>query len=321
MEICVEWHEPQTIMPLRQGCGPAPARSAARGWLVRVASSSRTGRAAPDGDRGASGYTFAMKASRRGTLLASLPPNLSYQRPKGEQLQEILEGFIANLDPGTRLPSERVLAERYGVARATVTQAIDELAGKGLVYRVHGSGTFVAEPKFRQPQTLTSFTEDMLARGMTPGSIVLAREVAPASAVIARHLQVAQETAVVQIERVRTANGEPMALERSYLPASRFPGLEEADLTDVSLYTLLAERWGVRVAAADQWASAVRLTEEEAEILGVDVEQPALLFQRVTHDPSGNIVEYVRSFYRGDRYEVHHRLERIEQAPPPAAGS
>jgi GntR family transcriptional regulator len=132
--------------------------------------------------------------------------------------------------------------------------------------------------------------------------------------VIARHLQVAQGTPVVQIERVRTANDQPMALERSYLPAGRLHGLEEADLTDVSLYALLAERWGVRVAAADQWASAVRLTEEEAEILGVDLEQPALLFQRVTHDQSGNIIEYVRSFYRGDRYEVHHRLERVDPA-------
>jgi GntR family transcriptional regulator len=272
-------------------------------------------------EQGGSGYTFAMKASRQRTLLSSLPQNLSYQRPKGEQLQEILEGFITNLDPGTRLPSERHLAGRYKVARATVTQAIDELAGKGLVYRVHGSGTFVAEPKFRQPQTLTSFTEDMLARGMVPGSIVLACDLVPASAVIARHLQVAQDIDVVQIERVRTANGEPMAMERSYLPAARFPGLETSDLTDRSLYTLLAERWGVWVATADQWASAVRLTEEEAEILGVDLEQPALLFQRVTHDQSGNIIEYVRSLYRGDRYEVHHRLERIELGAVPEPGS
>jgi GntR family transcriptional regulator len=274
---------------------------------------------AVNGECGPTGYTFAMNPSQQGTLLASLPQNLSYQRPKGEQLQEILEGFIANLEPGTRLPSERELAKRYVVARATVTQAIDELAGKGLVYRVHGSGTFVAEPKFRQPQTLTSFTEDMRARGMTPGSIVLGREAAPASAVIARHLQVAHETPVVQIVRVRTANGEPMALERCYLPAARFPGLDEADLTDASLYSLLAERWGVRVSAADQWASAVRLTEEEAELLGVDVEQPALLFQRVTHDQSGNIIEYVRSCYRGDRYEVHHRLERLDPATPPTS--
>jgi GntR family transcriptional regulator len=284
-------------------------------WAPDFAANRALGRAF-DGECGPTGYTFAMNPSQQGTLLASLPQNLSYQRPKGEQLQEILEGFIANLEPGTRLPSERELAKRYEVARATVTQAIDELAGKGLVYRVHGSGTFVAEPKFRQPQTLTSFTEDMRARGMTPGSIVLAREVAPASAVIARHLQVAHETPVVQIVRVRTANGEPMALERSYLPAPRFPGLEDAELTDVSLYSLLGERWGVWVSAADQWASAVRLTEEEAEILGVDVEQPALLFQRVTHDQSGNIIEYVRSFYRGDRYEVHHRLERLDSGTP-----
>jgi GntR family transcriptional regulator len=262
-----------------------------------------------------------MKASRQGALLASLPPNLSYQRPKGEQLQEILEGFIETLEPGTRLPSERLLAQRYGVARATVTQAIDELAGKGLVYRVHGSGTFVAEPKFRQPQTLTSFTEDMRARGMTPGSLMLTREAIPASPVIARHLQVPDGTPVVHIERVRTANGEPMALERTYLPANRFPGLEEVDLTDVSLYSLLGERWGVWVKSADQWASAVRPTEEEAEVLGVGSEQPALLFQRVTSDQTGNIIEYVRSVYRGDRYEVHHRLERIELAGSPIPGA
>ena len=253
-----------------------------------------------------------MKVSRQGALLASLPPRLSKQRAKGEQLQEILEGLIDTFEPGTRLPSERLLAGRYGVARATVTQAIDELAGKGMVYRVHGSGTFVAEPKFRQPQTLTSFTEDMRARGMTPGSIMLGREAIPASAVIARHLQVPEGTPVVHIERVRTANGEPMALERTYLPAGRFPGLEEIDLTDVSLYTLLSERWGVLVRSADQWASAVRLTEEEAEVLGVDCEQPALLFQRVTCDQGDNLIEYVRSVYRGDRYEVHHRLERVE---------
>ena len=110
-------------------------------------------------------------------------------------------------------------------------------------------------------------------------------------------------------------------MERSYLPATRFPRLEAADLTDLSLYTLLAQRWGVWVATADQWASAVRLTEEEAEILGVDLEQPALLFQRVTRDQSGNIIEYVRSVYRGDRYEVHHRLERIESGVAPEPGA
>jgi GntR family transcriptional regulator len=252
-----------------------------------------------------------MRTRRRGETIGSLPAALSARRPKGEQLQEILEGVVGAFEPGALLPSERLLAERYGVARATVTQAIDGLVARGLVYRVHGSGTFVAEPKFRQPLTLTSFTEDMRARGMTPGSVVRSQAVVPASEVVARHLALVPGTPVVHMERVRTADGEPMALERTHLPAQRLPGLEEADLTDASLYELLERDWGVRVAEADQWANVVRLTDEEAALLHVSADQPALLFQRVTRDPSGAPVEYVRSLYRGDRYEVHTRLERL----------
>jgi GntR family transcriptional regulator len=255
-----------------------------------------------------------MRGRQQGALAAPLPEALSDERPKGEQLQEILEGVIAGLEPGDQLPSERLLNERYGVARATVVQAIEGLAARGLVYRVHGSGTFVAEPKFRQPLTLTSFTEDMRARGMTPGSVVRRQAVVPASEVVARHLALVPGTPVVHLERVRTADGEPMALERTHLPAARLPGLEDADLADASLYELLAREWGVEVASADQWASVVRLAEDEAALLHVPPEQPALLFQRVTRDPPGSPVEYVRSLYRGDRYEVHARLERL----PPA---
>jgi GntR family transcriptional regulator len=252
-----------------------------------------------------------MRTRRHGEAIGALPPRLSARRPKGEQLQEILEGVVGALDPGAVLPSERLLAQRYGVARATVTQALDGLAARGLVYRVQGSGTFVAEPKFRQPLTLTSFTEDMRARGMTPGSLVRGQAIVPASEVVARHLALVPGTPVVHLERVRTADGEPMALERTHLPAQRLPGLEDADLTDASLYELLERKWGVRVAEADQWASVVRVSEEEAALLHVSAEQAALLFQRVTRDPAGTPVEYVRSLYRGDRYEVHTRLERL----------
>jgi GntR family transcriptional regulator len=251
-----------------------------------------------------------MQTRRRGAPPEPLPALESKQR-KRERLQEILEGIIASLEPGALLPSERLLMERYSVARGTVVQVIEALAARGLVYRVQGSGTFVAEPKFRQPLTLTSFTEDMRARGMTPGSVVRAQAIVPASEVVARHLALVPGTPVVHLERVRTADGEPMALERTHLPAQRLPGLEDADLTDTSLYELLERKWGVRVAEADQWASVVRVSEEEAALLHVSAEQPALLFQRVTRDPAGTPVEYVRSLYRGDRYEVHTRLERL----------
>jgi GntR family transcriptional regulator len=251
-----------------------------------------------------------MQTRRRGAPPEPLPA-LEREQRKREQLQEILEGIVASLEPGALLPSERLLVERYQVARGTVVQAIEALVSRGLVYRVQGSGTFVAEPKFRQPLTLTSFTEDMRARGMTPGSVVRSQAIVPASEVVARHLALVPGTPVVHLERVRTADGEPMALERTHLPAQRLPGLEDADLTDASLYELLERTWGVRVAEADQWASVVRVTEDEAALLHVSAEQPALLFQRVTRDPAGTPVEYVRSLYRGDRYEVHTRLARI----------
>src|SRR6266542_1303193 len=234
-----------------------------------------------------------------------MPSSLSLRRPKGAELQEILESVLVTLPPGALLPSERGLARRYGVARATVSQAVDALAAKGLVYRVHGSGTFVAEPKFLQPETLTSFTEDMRSRGMTPGSLVLAQEVVAASALVARHLQLVEGAPVVFVHRVRTADGEPMAVERTYLPSSRFPGLEGVDLADRSLYVTLAAKW----------VSVARLAPDDAMTLGVAAAVPALLFQRVTREASGAIIEYVRALYRGDRYEVHTRLERSD---PPA---
>jgi GntR family transcriptional regulator len=147
---------------------------------------------------------------------------------------------------------------------------------------------------------------------MTPGSVVRSQAVVPASEVVARHLALVPGSPVVHLERVRTADGQPMALERTHLPASRLPGLESADLIDASLYELLERQWGVRMAEADQWASVVKLTDEEAALLQVAPDQPALLFQRLTRDPGGTPVEYVRSLYRGDRYEVHTRLERLD---------
>ena len=261
-----------------------------------------------------------MASKRRGDLLETLPNGLSGQRPKGAQLQEILEDFVATLEPGTPLPGEMLIKKRLKVARGTVTQAIDELVAKGLIYRVERSGTYVAERKLRQPGTLTSFSEDMRAQGMTPGSIVLDQELVTASLIIARQLEVEPGTPVVHLQRVRTADGEPMALERSHLPAPRFPGLEEVDLTDTSLYETLGRRWGVQVASAEQWFSAIRPTDAEATQLGVSPDQPALLFQRVTRDPAGRVIEFARSLYRGDRYEVHTQLRRPEGPPEePAA--
>jgi DNA-binding GntR family transcriptional regulator len=250
----------------------------------------------------------AVRYGRRVTT--GLPKRLSTRSPKGEQLREILEGLIGTLQPGDALPSERILAERYAVARMTVRSEIDRLVSEGLLYRVQGRGTFVAEPRVAQAIALSSFTEDMRARGHEPGSQVLEQQVELAGDLVARRLAVPVGAKVVRIHRVRTADGAPMAVEQAFLPAERFAGLEDADLAGGSLFELLEKGWGVALNVADQRAVAVVIEEEHAELLDVPAGQPGLLFRTVVRDATGRPVFYAWSLYRGDRYEIALRQER-----------
>lgn len=240
----------------------------------------------------------------------NLPDALASNRPKGAQLEEILERLTVGLGPGARLPSERQLAERYGVARMTVRGAVDSLVAGGLLYRSHGQGTFVAQPRIVQSEALTSFTEDMRRRGMKAGATALDRQVVSASGPLADALRIEEGAPVVRIRRVRTADGEPMAWEVAQLPLERFPGLDSLELADGSLYDALRREWGVEVHHANQRVQAVVLNTEEAHLLGVDAGQPAFEFVRRTFDASGVPIEHVRSLYRSDRYQVRTHLHR-----------
>ena len=230
---------------------------------------------------------------------------------KGEQLQEILEDLVAASEPGAQLPSERDLASRYGVARMTVRGVIDRLVSQGLVHRVQGQGTFVSEPRVVQPSTLTSFTEDMAVRDLRPTSIVLAQEVVPAPEYIAVRLETTPGEPIVRIARVRRGDDEPVAVERSHLPARRFPDLEQADLATGSLYRTLAEGYGCTLASSEQRIAAVRLSPTDAHLLHAEEGAPALRIERVTRDDDGAVVEFVRSVYRGDRLELHTEQHRL----------
>jgi DNA-binding GntR family transcriptional regulator len=230
--------------------------------------------------------------------------------PKGRRLREILESLVADLEPGSALPSERLLAERYGVARMTVRGEIDRLTAEGLTYRVQGRGTFVADARVAQARTLSSFTEDMRARGMTAGSRVVARELAPAGEALALRLELGPAAPVLRLDRVRTADGSPLALEEAYVPASRYPGIEDADFSDASLFELLARDWSVQLRDADQRVVAVPIAAEAADLLEVDPGSAGLRFQTLARDVDGTPVYYAVSLYRGDRYEIDLRQQR-----------
>jgi GntR family transcriptional regulator len=240
----------------------------------------------------------------------SLPARLPDGQAKGQALRKIIAALVASLGPGAPLPSERLLADRYGVARMTVRSEVDRLVAEGIVFRLHGRGSFVAEPRVAQAGVFSSFSEDMRARGLTPGSIVRSHELTVAGPLVARSLEIAAGAPVAEIERLRTADGAPLALERVYLPAERFPGVRQSDLEHCSLFELLAGRYEVSLTHADQRVLAVALDPGEAALLRVGAGAPGLRFHTVARDAEGTPVYYATSLFRGDRYEIALRQSR-----------
>jgi GntR family transcriptional regulator len=218
--------------------------------------------------------------------------------------------LIEQLQVGDAIPSERQLTQQLGVSRLTVRAALDDLVREGLLVRRHGSGTFVSEPKIAQELTMTSFTEDMQRRGMVPGSRTLGLRVTPAGAHLGRLLHVSPSEPVLIISRLRLADRETMAIETLHVRESLVPGLAAPELEQRSFYEILEDRFGITIVGGDQTIEPTVTNEEESAALGVPLHSPAFLFERTTQSAEGEIVEYVRSIYRGDRYKLVTQLSR-----------
>jgi GntR family transcriptional regulator len=203
---------------------------------------------------------------------------------------------------GTRLPPERDLCRELEVSRATLRQALDELEERGLITRHQGRGTFVTRPRV-QPAISGYFSirEALLARGATIVTRVLGVTHVDASRQIAADLGLLPGDPLLHVERLRLVDGEPIVLEAAWLPAELFPGLESADLAARSLYDVLREDFGRRVAEAQETIEPVILTPHECGLLDVPRHTPAILTRRVTTDRDGTIVELSQALLRGDR--------------------
>lgn len=230
--------------------------------------------------------------------------------PKYYVLKRALLETTGLLPPGSPVPPERTLAMQFDTSRTTVRQALQELVIEGRLTRIQGKGTFVAKPKVAQVLELTSYTESMRAQGLEPTSQLLDIGYVTADEELAERLDVKTGARVLRIERLRMANGEPMAIEVTHLAAKRFPGLRKALERASSLYTALEEQYGVRLAEAEETIETAPAPPREAEILGTDVGLPLLLLSRHSRDDTGAPIEFVRSMYRGDRYKFVARLQR-----------
>jgi GntR family transcriptional regulator len=229
---------------------------------------------------------------------------------KQSEARERVLDLIERLAVGDAIPSERQLSSDLSMSRLTVRAALDDLVRDGLLVKRRGSGTFVSEPKIAQELTMTSFTEDMRRRGMVPASRTLDLRVVPAGAHLGRLLKVSPSEPVVVITRLRLADRETMAIETLHVREALIPGLTSADLEQRSFYELLEERYGITTASGTQMIEPTVTNEEESAALGVPLHSPAFLFERTTRTSSGEVVEHVRSIYRGDRYRLVTELHR-----------
>lgn len=208
------------------------------------------------------------------------------------------------------IPSERELSELFGVSRMTVRQSLTNLVKEGLLYREKGRGTFVAEEKMEQPLNgLTSFTEDMKARGLSPGTkLVEFSQVRPDPQIRAR-LGLSSEALVYKVVRIRYADNTPMAIERSYLPVDLLPTLSEEALQG-SLYAFIERQEKLVIGQATQRMEAALAKKEDAGYLQIAIPAAVVQIERVSTLDDGRTFEVVRSTYRSDRYKFISEIGR-----------
>ncbi|WP_028583349.1 GntR family transcriptional regulator [Desulfogranum mediterraneum] len=218
-----------------------------------------------------------------------------------EGLSEQIES--GELAPGTRLPAERQLSASLGVTRMTLRQALQILTAEGLVERRQGSGNYIAQAKIeRTTSRLNPFTAGMEKNGLNPGAEVVLSEQRPATSSLAARLRLPVSSELYYCHRLRLLNHQPSMLEKFYLPTAFFPGFEQLELTDTSVYAQLEAHYDVRIQRAEQSIEAVAASAYEAGLLQIPTGTPLLLERRVSFDQDDRAVEYAKDLYRGDRF-------------------
>ena len=232
--------------------------------------------------------------------------------PIYHQLEEYIKQQIETgiLKEEAVIPSEREYAERFQISRMTVRQAINNLVSEGYLKRQKGRGTFVNKKKVEQElQGMTSFTEDMLARGMNPSSTLLSFQIIPADCNTAMDLRIKENDSVYKIKRIRLADGAPMALETAYIPVEIVPGLTEEN-SNLSLYQYIEEHLSLSISEATQEIEASVADKHATENLGINIGDPILLIERISYLTDGIPFELVKSTFRADRYRFVHTMKR-----------
>ncbi|MGD2145042.1 MAG: GntR family transcriptional regulator [Anaerolineae bacterium] len=236
----------------------------------------------------------------------------SSRLPLYQQLYDILRDRIrqGEWEPGDLIPPEPELMDCYDVSRTTVRQTLDMLVNENLIYREQGRGTFVAHPTVEQALVrIISFTDDMRRRGREPGTVVLSSVVIPASGEIADRLEIEPGDELAYIKRLRLADGEAMSVEESHLVHQHCPGILDGDYASHSLRHALAERYDIHWSRATQTIRAIPAPAQLSSALSIPRRAPLLYIERVSYSRQNTPVEFLRIYYRSDRYVLYNDLQ------------
>lgn len=237
--------------------------------------------------------------------------------PLYSQLKELLRTRILDgtYPPHSRMPSESELGQAHGVSRITVRQALGDLQKEGLIFKIHGKGTFVAKPKaFQNVSTLQGLAESMTQMGYEVLNRLRSFKFVPASALVAERLQVEEGSLVTEIKRVRLINREPVSLEVTYLPQAVGEKLEKADLATRDIFLILENDCGIPLGHADLAIDAALADSDLAQALLVEEGAPIMRIERLTHAADGTPLDFEHLYYRGDAFQYRLRIDRQKDA-------
>ncbi len=240
-------------------------------------------------------------------VLAMLPIPL-YTQIREILRQRILDGTYQAHE---QMPSEGEMIKMFEVSRITVRQALGDLQKEGLIFKIHGKGTFVSKPKvFQNLARLQGFGEAMSNMGYETFSQLLSCKTVPAGKNVARQLKLDEHDLVTEIRRLRYLNRAPISIDVSYLPTNVGDRLVQEDLTTRDIFAILENDYGQPLEHAELQIQAILADETTARVLAVEEGSPILHIERLTFVEGGQALDYEHLYYRGDAFQYRLRIER-----------
>lgn len=237
---------------------------------------------------------------------------INYQSPIYLQLREVVRNKIEEGEylPGTAIPSENALAEMYGINRLTVRNAIDALVYEGMLIRVQGKGVFVVGDKVeRDLDTLGGFTQTMKDKHKAPKVKVLNKSIRKAGDKFSLLFHIDPEEDIYYVKRICYADEEPFSLEEIFIPHHVVPKLDGIDLSIFTIYEVY-DFYGIKLKEAYQTLDIAKLNQKDARMLGIDASLPVFLFECTSYDEKNHVIEFARTYTRGDKCDFTVRFQR-----------